>query len=165
MNAKDYFKKICTHAAYYFTAATLLLILFYIIFSMDLTRGIHPGAQALLLPFALLFATANVQYKYAGYSMIYRVCIHYLLTVVGAFCLLYLPNRQGTANASQGLILYIALTLFYAIVMGVVIGVAARAKKVKRDGKAYRQLYHEEEMPKNSASKKKNDDYQNVFKK
>ena len=161
----NYFKKICAHAGLYFTAATFALILFSLIFNMDLTHGVNPIAQMLILPFALLFATGNVQYKYASYSLIYRVFIHYILTVVGAFCLLYLPNRTGTANASQGVILYIALTVFYAIVMGVVLGVSARAKKMQRDSKSYKKLYKEEDEPKNKNVKKKNDDYQNVFKK
>ena len=68
------------------------------------------------------------------------------------------PTRKELINVSL-------LVLAFMAIMGVVIGVSARAKKVKRDGTAYRQLYHEEEKPKNNASKKKNGDYTNVFKK
>jgi O-antigen ligase len=70
MSTKEYLKKICNHTGIYFTVATLLLILFYMIVNNDLTRGIHPGSQALLLPFSFLLAAANMIFSMTSASII-----------------------------------------------------------------------------------------------
>ncbi|MBQ8716535.1 MAG: hypothetical protein IJY43_01655 [Clostridia bacterium] len=170
MSTKDYLKKICFHTCLYFTVATLLLILFNIIVNNDLTRGIHPGSQALLLPFSLLFASANILFQYATFKTWARVVLHYALTLMSIFCCLYLPNREGHAAATQSFLFLLAITIIYAIVMGILLGVRARIKRVTRDASHYKSIYKQdknsEKNTKNSQKNKKDkDDYQNVFKK
>jgi predicted membrane protein len=170
MNTKDYLKKICFHTCLYFTAATLLLLLVSIIVNNDLTRGIHPGNQALLFPFALLFALANILFQYGAFKTWIRVVLHYALTILSVFCCLYLPNREANASASQGFKFFLAITIIYAIIMGVLLGVRARIKRVTRDAAHYKSVYKqdkdENKNTKNSQKNKKDkDDYQSVFKK
>jgi hypothetical protein len=170
MSTKEYLKKICNHTGIYFTVGTLLLILFYMIVNSDLTRGIHPGSQALLLPFSFLLATANIFFRYGTFKTWQRVAQHYVLTIVGTFCCLYLPNRADGTTTSQGFGFFFATTLVYAIVMGIILGVRARILRVTRDEAHYKSIYKTDEDPKkitkNSKNNKKDkDDYQSVFKK
>ncbi|MBO5327456.1 MAG: hypothetical protein J6A84_04985 [Clostridia bacterium] len=170
MSTREYIKKICNHTGIYFTVATLLLILFYIIVNNDLTRGIHPGSQALLLPFSFLLATANIFFRYGTFKTWLRVTQHYALTIIGTFCCLYLPNRAGGTTASQGFGFFFAMTLIYAIVMGIILGVHARIHRVTRDEAHYKSVYKQNEdnkkITKSSKNNKKDkDDYQSVFKK
>lgn len=170
MSTKDYLKKICFHTCLYFTVATLLFLLISIIVNNDLTRGIHPGSQALLFPFSLLFASANVLFRHGTFKMWMRVVLHYTLTFMSVFCCLYLPNRDANASASQGFKFFLVITILYVIIMGILLGVRARIKRVTRDAAHYKNVYKqgkdEEKNAKNSQKNKKDkDDYQNVFKK
>ena len=169
MSTKDYLKKICFHTCLYFTVATLLLILFNMIVNNDLTRGIHPGSQALLLPFSLLFAWANILFQYGSFKTWARVVLHYALTVLSVFCCLYLPNREDSKSAAQSFIFLLAITIIYAIIMGVLLGVRARIKRVTRDATHYKSIYKQDKESQNTKNSQKNkkdkDDYQNVFKK
>lgn len=170
MSTKEYLKKICSHTGIYFTISTLLLILFHIIVNNDLTRGVHPGSQALLLPFSFLFATANILFRHSTVKAWARVVLHYTLTVVGTFCCLYLPNRADNTTASKGFVFFFAITIIYAIVMGIILGVRSRINRVKRDEAHYKSIYKQSDSNgKNTKSSKNNkkdkDDYQSVFKK
>ena len=169
-----YAKKICTHTCIYYTVATFCLLLIYAILARDLTQGLQVKAQICILPFALLFACANVIFAHAPLSAAWRVTLHYAFTLSGVMLCLYLPNRDPQAGGSQGLVLFLALSMIYAIVMGVILGLAARIRHVKRDASRYTSLYKEEKkaaQDKNGkdAKKKKadrtNDEYRNVFKK
>ena len=170
MHAKDYLKKIGVHTCIYFTATTLILLFLYFALSIDLTSGIHPLAQICILPFSFLLATANVFFKYAAdWEIGWRLSIHYCLTLGGAFICLYLPNK-GNGGGSNGLVLFIVMTVLYAIIMATVLGIKARIHRVTRDTGRYKNLYKDNgASAKGSkggkASKKDNDDYQNVFKK
>ena len=129
----------------------------------------------MLLPFSLLFAIANIQFKYTELPIAARVGIHYAFTMLGVMCCLYLPNRNSGAGASQGLILFLAVSVLYAIAMGGFLGVRARIHRVTRDATRYQSLYkskenskiNEQEKNGSSAKNRKNDKdtYQNVFKK
>lgn len=175
MSAKDYLKRICIHACIYFTATTFLLLFLYFALSLDLTSGIHPLAQVCILPFSFLLAVANIFFKYAtDWGMGWRVSIHYALTLGGAFLCLYLPNKVDTATSSQGLILFVVMTVLYAVIMGIILGVRARIRRVTRDESHYKSLYRQggkksDTVSKNSkngkAKKKDKDEYQSVFKK
>ena len=168
MHAKDYLKKIGVHTCIYFTATTLFLLFLYFVLSIDLTNGIHPLAQICILPFSFLLATANVFFKYAAdWEIGWRLSIHFCLTLGGAFTCLYLPNK-GNGGGSNGLVLFIVMTVLYAIVMATVLGIKARIRRVTRDTGRYKNLYKENDQRKTKSGKslKNNkDDYQNVFKK
>ena len=169
MSAKDYLKRICIHTCIYFTAATFLLLFLYFVLSLDLSSGIHPVAQICILPFSFLFAAANVFFRYAtDWGIGWRVSIHYALTLVSAFLCLYLPNKASNAPSSQGLILFVVMTVLYAVIMGILLGIRARIRRVTRDESRYKSLYGgtAAKNSKNGKSKKQSkDDYQSVFKK
>lgn len=171
----SYVKKICTHTCIYYTSATFGLLLIYAILARDLTQGLQVKAQICILPFALLFACANVIFTNAPLSTAWRVALHYAFTLAGIMLCLYLPNKDPQAGGSQGLVLFLALSVVYAIVMGVILGLGARIKHVKRDASRYTNLYKKEDKKpaqdiagKDGKKKKpdrKNGEYQNVFKK
>ena len=142
MNAKDYLKKICVHTAIYFTCGTLLLLMFLFIMSADvLTRGIPAVPQLLMLPFSLLLAIANVQFRYAQLSTAWRVTFHSLLTVGGMFLLVYLPNQEPGKPASVHFGFLLGILLLYAVVMSIFLLIRARTLRVKRDATHYRSVY------------------------
>ena len=166
MNAKDYIKKICTHGCIYYTAATFLILFLYFLLNADLSDGIQAVALICILPFSLLFATANVLFRYADkLALIWRGLLHCALTLSGAFTCLYLPNKDPAANASQGLILFFVMAVVYVIIMGTLLGVRARIHRVRRDESRYTGVYREESPKKAKKSKPAQQDYQNVFKK
>ena len=171
----SYTKKICIHTCIYYTAATFALLLIYAIMARDLTQGLQVKAQICILPFALLFACANVIFAHTPLTAPWRVTLHYAFTLAGIMLCLYLPNKDPQAGGSQGLVLFLALSVVYAIVMGVILGLGARIKHVKRDTARYTSLYKKEDkkaesdIPAKTGKKKKpdrkNGEYQNVFKK
>ena len=167
MSAKDYLKKICIHTCIYFTATTLLLLLLYVILSLDLSSGIYPPAQVCILPFSFLLAAANVFFRYAtDWGIGWRVSIHYALTLGSAFVFLYLPQKAD--SEANGLILFVVMTVLYAVIMGILLGIRARIRRVTRDESRYKSLYGgtAAKNSKNGKSKKQSkDDYQSVFKK
>ena len=167
MSTKEYFKKICFHTCLYFTVSTLLLILFNLIVNNDLSRGIHPGSQALLLPFSLLFASANILFRYGTFETWVRVLLHYALTVLSVLCCLYLPNQENGVSATQCFLFLLAITIIYAIIMGTLLGVRARIKHVTRDAAHYKSVYKQnsDDTKSSQKNKKDKDEYQNVFKK
>lgn len=157
-------KKICAHACIYYTASTFFLLLVYMILSKDTSSGFSTLALVSLLPFSVMLAFANLNFKYAEMKIAWRVVIHFIFTVGGMFVFLYLPNRDDGATAAQGFILALALTIIYWIVMGIVLGFRARAAHVKRDTKQYQSLYRGKKDS-DSEKKKNKDDYQSVYKK
>ncbi len=169
MSAKDYLKKIGAHTCIYFTAITFLLLFLYFALSLDLSTGINPVAQICILPFSFLLATANIFFKYAtDWGIGWRVSIHYCLTLGGAFVCLYLPNKVEGASSSQGLILFVVMTVLYAVIMGIVLGVRARIRHVTRDSAHYKSLYGKksnDNAKKAKKGKSDKDEYKNVFKK
>lgn len=142
MNAKDYLKKVCVHTAIYFTCGTLLLLTFLFIMSADvLTRGIPAVPQLLMLPFSMMLAIANVQFRYASLSTAWRVTIHALLTVGGLFLLVYLPNQEPDKPASVHFGFLLGILLIYAVVMGIFLLIRSRTLRVKRDATHYKSIY------------------------
>ncbi len=138
---KKYIKKIVTAACIYYTAATFLILFLYWALNSDLSRGVQPRSLIFILPFAICFATANVIFGHAPIGPGMRVLLHFLLTVGGAWIFLYLPGRDPAAAGSQGLILFLALTILYAIIMGAVLVFKARIKRVQRDESEYNGVY------------------------
>lgn len=138
---KHYSGRILIHTCIYFTVTSFLILLIYQILSKDTTYGLQPVAMVLIFPFSLLFAIANVQFAHANLPRAVRVCIHYALTVGGAFVCLYLPNKSGGSTAAQGFILYLALTVLYAVFMAIFLIVIARVRRVTRDESEYQSVY------------------------
>ena len=90
MAVKDYLKKIGIHTCIYYTVATFFLLFLYFVLNRDLSVGLQVLPQICILPFALLFAIANVVFKYASFSVTWRVVLHYALTLGGSMLCLYL---------------------------------------------------------------------------
>ena len=165
MSTKDYMKRIGVHACVYFTAVAVFLIFFACLQGLN----INPVALLLVIPFSFLFAVANIQFKYASFKTVWRVILHGVLTVGGMFCCVYLPNRVSD-QVSVHFGFLVGMLLIYATVMGIILGIRARANRVKRDATHYKSVYKEKNNGKNDNAKRtdkkqKQDDYQNVFKK
>lgn len=138
---KHYFGRVMIHSCVYFTVTSFLILLIYQILSKDTTYGLQPLAMVLIFPFSFLFAIANVQFAHATLPKAVRICIHYALTVVGAFVCLYLPNKSGDSTAAQGFILYLVLTVLYIAIMACFLVISARVTRVTRDESAYKSVY------------------------
>ena len=141
MKPRDFCKKTLLHACVYFTVCTMLMLMLYALLKWDLSRGINPISQVTTLAFSILFAAANICYREATFSKSGRVCLHGLLTVGGAFFCLYFPNRPSGSTASQALVMLFVFALLYALVMGTILCVGARARRVKREESKYESVY------------------------
>ena len=141
MQKKDYLKKIWLNACVYYTVTTFLLIFLFWLISDDITRAMHPVALMLILPFSLCFAAANTVFKHAKFAKWGKVLLHYAITMAGIWLFLFLPNKSDGQTASGALILYIVLSLIYAVIMGVVLYLQGRINRVTREEAKYTSVY------------------------
>lgn len=141
MNTKDYAKKIALSTCMYYTAVTFLILLLYFILNVDITLGVQPVILFAILPFSFFFSVANTIYRHTELKLGWRACIHYVLTVGGAFLFLYLPNKDPQQKASVALLLFLLATLIYFIFMGTIWIIQARIKRVTRDEAKYHSVY------------------------
>ena len=142
MRPADYLKKIAVHSCIYYTASTFCILFLYWAVNADLSRGMHPGALFFILPFSVCFACANIIWKSEKLKTAARLFLHCLLTLGGIWLFLYLPNKEGSANGSQSLILFVVFLLLYFIVMGTILIVKSRIKRIKRDTSNYTGVYN-----------------------
>lgn len=143
MSAKDISKKIAIHACIYYTATTFLLIFLFWLISNDIGRAMHPVALICVLPFSVCFAAANVYFRHANEKtgMALRVAVHYALTMAGFWLFLFLPNKSSEQTGAGAFMLFMIVTLLYAIVMGFILYFKARIRRVKRDEAKYTSVY------------------------
>ena len=141
MESKAMLKHIAIFTCVYYTATTFFILLLYFILNNDLTNGVHPLALVCFLPFSLAFSCANTIYTKTALSLFPRLSLHYLLTVGGAMLFLYLPNKVADQKATAGLLLWLVLTVVYALIMGVILGVKSRIKRVEREAAPYQDVY------------------------
>ena len=141
MKPKDYVKSVALGACVTYTVTIFLFLFLYFLLNKDLSGGVQPVALIAILPFAILFACANVIYRKTPLAKWLRVLIHYVLTVGGAFLCLYLPNKNPEVPASKAMILFLIFTAVYAVAMGAVLLISARIRRVKRDEGKYDSVY------------------------
>ena len=164
---ENFLTKTILHACIYFTGISLVLIFLGLLRNQ---AGIHPVALLLCIPFSYLFALANVQFKHAPYKAAWRVLVHAILVLGSLYGFVYWPNRIPEKPASVHFGFFIGFLLIYTIVMAVILGIRARIVGVKREATQYKSLYSPKEKAKEPQTKqpaknKKQDEYQNVFKK
>ena len=128
-------------ACVYYTVTTFILIFLFWLVSNDITRVMHPIALMLVFPFAVSFATANTLWKRATLSGFLAVFVHYTLTIGGIWLFLFLPNKRTSAQASGALILFLALTVLYALIMGGVVYMRRRIGHMTREASEYTSVY------------------------
>lgn len=141
MKKNNHFRSICLNACIYYTVTTFLLIFLFWLISDDITRAMHPVSLMLILPFSLGFAAANTLFKHEKWPTWARVFLHYAITMASIWCFLFLPNKAKGQPASGALILYLLLTLIYAIIMGVVLYYRGRIKNITREKSKYTSVY------------------------
>lgn len=141
MNSNDFLKRVAVGTCVYYTAVTFLILFLYFALNADLSAGVHPVALITILPFAFLFSVANTLYRHTTWPLWARLLVHYFLTVVGAFVCLYLPNKDPGQHTGNSMLLFVIFTVIYFIIMGIILAVAARIKRVKRDEAKYHSVY------------------------
>lgn len=141
MKKNQNFKKIFLNACVYYTATTFLLIFLFWLISDDITRAMHPVALMLILPFSLGFSAANNLLQYEKMGLWSRVILHYAITMASIWCFLFLPNKAKGQSAAGALILYLILTLLYAVIMGVFLYFKGRIKRITREESKYISVY------------------------
>ncbi|MBE6629288.1 MAG: DUF3021 domain-containing protein [Ruminococcaceae bacterium] len=141
MNSKDYAKRILLGTCVYYTVVTFLILFLYFLINFDLSAGVHPVALITILPFAFFFSVANTIYRHTELPTWAKLLLHYVLTVGGAFVCLYLPNKNPSQQTAASMLLFAVFTVIYFVIMGIVLAVAARIKRVKRDEANYHSVY------------------------
>lgn len=169
-------KKLGLHTCVYFTVITAIQLLGWMMMNSGviMTSGYSPVRILCVLPFAALFAFANVFFKDSESKLSLRVLCHFLFTVGGAFVFLYLPSRQSGDSVEAAVAMALILAALYWIIMGSFLGLRARFHRIDRDSKHYKSLYRKDDkkaavkkddLAKAKENKKNKDDYQNVYKK
>ena len=145
MEKKNHFKKIMLDTCIYYTAVTFFVLFLYFLINADLSRGVHPVSLILFLPFSFCFAAANYYFKHARSGTALKVFLHYTLTLGGTWLFLFLPNKAKGQSASGAFILFVALSVLYAIVMTVILVIRSRYNRVTRDESDYVSVYNKKD--------------------
>ena len=142
MQEKGYYKQIALYACVYYTVTTFLLsFIYWALNTGNVTSGFDLVALVLVFPFSLFFSAANTLYRHAQMKKGWRLLLHFVLTVGGAFLCLYLPNKAPEQGAFGAIVILMVFTIVYWIVMGAVLGVSARTRRVKREAATYTSVY------------------------
>ena len=145
MEIRHYLKKIALSTCVYYTAVTFFVLFLFFLINADLSRGVHPVSLILFLPFSLCFATANTYFRHAKQGIFLKVLVHYVLTLGGTWLFLFLPNKADDQPASSAFILFVALSVLYAVIMTVILVIRSRFKRVTREESEYVSVYAKEE--------------------
>ena len=141
MQSKGYIKHIALFSCVYYTAFTFLILFLYFALNTDLSKGMHPVALIAILPFSICFSTANVIYRHTALKRILRLLVHFSLTVGGAMLFLYLPNKTPAQDLTSAMLILLVLALLYWLIMGTVLIVTARVRRVERETAPYQSVY------------------------
>jgi hypothetical protein len=142
MQEKNYYKQIALNACVYYTVTTFLLSFIYWALNTDsITQGFNLVALVLVFPFALCFSSANTLYRYTNMKKGWRLLFHFVLTVGGAFLFLYLPNKAPDQGSFGAVVILMLFSLLYWLVMGTVLIVSARTRRVQREAASYTGVY------------------------
>ena len=142
MQEKGYYKAIALYACVYYTVTTFLIsFIYWALNTGNIKNGFNLIALVLVFPFSLFFSAANMLYRHSQIKKGWRLLLHFLLTVGGAFLFLYLPNKPEEQNTFGAVIILMVFTVVYWIIMGAVLGINARIHRVKREAAAYTSVY------------------------
>ena len=142
MQEKNYYKLIFLNACVCYTVTTFLLTFIYWALNTEsITQGFNLLALVLVFPFALMFSSANAIYRHTKMKKGWRLLLHFLFTVGGAFLFLYLPNKAPEQGAFGAVVILMLFSIFYWLVMGTVLIVSARSRRVKREAASYTSVY------------------------
>ncbi len=141
MQDKNYTKLIATRACIYYTATTFALIFISWLISNNASLIMRPLSLILILPFSAFFAAANMLFRFSSMGTGTRLLCHFLLTFSGIIFFLYLPNMPENQKASGAFLFFLFLFILYAIVMGIIVYLKARAARLKRDSNTYTGVY------------------------
>ena len=141
MQKKELFKKILLYACVYYTVTTFLLIFLFWLISNDITRAMHPVALMLILPFSITFSLANTVFRSEKLARWQRVLLHYALTMAGVWLFLFLPNKAQGQSAGGAALLFLVLSLIYALIMGIFLYFKARVDRISREETEYKSVY------------------------
>ena len=141
MQSKDYAKHIALFSCVYYTAFTFLILFLYFALNTDLSKGMHPVALIAILPFSFCFASANALYRHSKFKKSIRLLCHFVLTLGGAMLFLYLPNKSAEQDLTAALLIFLVLSVLYWLIMGSILIVTARMRRVERETAAYKSVY------------------------
>ena len=139
-----------TCAAY--TVIVLFLCLVLLFTSDNADRTVSPLNFLLVLPFSLVFSVANYVDRETKLHPLPKSLLHFLLTVGGFFCFLYLPAFPNQGESSS-LVVFGVFTLLYLIVYGLVLLFRFRLRKELRLESDYTPQFQGEEGSRNRGSR------------
>lgn len=111
-----------------YTVIVLSLCVILLFASENLARAVSPVNFLLILPFSFVFSAANYVDGHSKLHQFPKSLIHFVLTVGGFFCFLYLPAFSG-ASESNSLVVFAVFTVLYLIVYGLVLLFRFRLKR------------------------------------
>ena len=141
MHSQNHLKHIALFSCVYYTVFTFLILFLYFALNTDLSKGMHPVALIAILPFSICFATANALYRHTELKKILRLLFHFILTVGGAMLFLYLPNKTPAQDLTSAMLILLVLAVLYWAVMGTILIVSARMRRVERETAPYQSVY------------------------
>ena len=120
-------KKIFVDASIIYTAVVLFVCL--VLTGMtENPPSVSPLNFLFIFPFSLCFSLANYLHHSDRIGAAFKFILHFLLTVGGFFCFLYLPAFPNGKTASSVLVLFIVIVV-YLFVYGIVLLLSRRWKR------------------------------------
>lgn len=142
MQEKGFYKQIALYACVYYTVTTFLIsFIYWALNTGNIKSGFHLIALVLVFPFSLMFSAANTLYRHTKMKKGWRLLLHFVLTVGGAFLFLYLPNKASEQGAFGAVVIFMVFAIVYWVIMSAVLGISARTRRVKREATTYTSVY------------------------
>ncbi len=124
------FLKWLTQGCVYFTVLSLLIILVNLLLTEDAAaKSISPSAFLLFFPCGLCMSAGELLLRVGSLPRWSRYLLHYIISVLAVFLMLYLPVSTH-ANAMSKLLMFILLSVVYWALFGVVMLIYTRVRKL-----------------------------------
>lgn len=120
-------KRILADASITYTAV-VLFVCFVLTGVAEGSANISPLNFLFIFPFSLCFSLANYLHRSERIGKVVKVIFHFILTIGGFFCFLYLPAFRSAKTSNSILVLFI-ITVIYLIVYGTVLLLSKRWKR------------------------------------
>ena len=131
----------------------VMLLCVILLFTGNASGVVSPLNFLLVFPFSICFSIANYVDRNTKLSTLLKTVIHFVLTVGGFFCFLYLPAFSGNSD-SNSIVVFAVFAICYLIVYGVILLFRKRwSKEVHLDG-AYTSQFSMQDSDKSTHRRK-----------
>lgn len=133
---------------------TVLVLALCFILLWGASAPIYPSSFLLMFPFALCFCIASQAHQSKRIPSLLKFVIHFVLTVGGFFCFMYLPAFSDSSE-SMSMVVFTVFVLCYLVTYGLIMLFRKRWKKEFGPEPEYTPLYSSKKNSENDRKSEK----------